>query len=167
MRVSLSLAAAMCLLACLLGGSVRVPAADAARAAFASLRGGSPARSAVERQMETIVRAWSARLNAGDNTGIAKLFSLPATIVQAPFVYRLVNRRQIALWESELPCSGRIVSIAFSGRYATAVFVLGNRGSTRCDAPGSLAAARFEIVHGKIVSWEQVPIPPKVSGSVA
>jgi hypothetical protein len=117
--------------------------------------------------MEAVVRAWSALLNRGDNAGIANLFSLPATIIQAPYIYRLVNRRQIALFEAGLPCSGRIVTITYSGRYATAVFVLGNRGSTRCDAPGTLAAARFEIVHGKIASWEQVGVPTKAAGAVA
>lgn len=114
--------------------------------------------------MGSIVRTWSARLNAGDNAGIAKLFSLPATIIQGPYVYRLINRRQIALWESELPCSGKVVSIAYTRRYATAVFVLGNRGAKRCDAPGSLAAARFTIVDGKIATWQQVPVPPKQAG---
>ena len=118
--------------------------------------------------MASVVRAWSARLNAGDNSGIAKLFSLPAILIQGPYVYRLVSRRQIALWESLLPCSGTIVSIAYRGRFATAVFLLGNRGSRRCDAPGALAAARFEIVDGKIASWQQVPVPPKqVAGRVA
>jgi hypothetical protein len=41
------------------------------------------------------------------------------------------------------------------------VFRLGDRGKTSCDAPGTLAAARFEIVGGKIVRWEQVPVPAK------
>ena len=50
------------------------------------------------------------------------------------------------------------------GRFATVVFRLGNRGATKCDAPGTLAAARFEIVDGKIVRWEQVPAPAKQDG---
>jgi hypothetical protein len=41
------------------------------------------------------------------------------------------------------------------------VFRLGNRGATRCDGPGTLAAARFEIVNGKIASWEQIAVPAK------
>jgi hypothetical protein len=167
--VSLRLAAALSLLTCLIAVWLCVPGAGAARAGARAAETGAPTgRTARERLMGSVVRAWSARLNAGDNAGIAKLFSLPATIIQAPYVYRLVSRRQIALWESGLPCSGTIVSIAYNGRYATAVFVLGNRGATRCDAPGALAAARFEIVDGKIVSWQQVPVPPKhVSGTVA
>ena len=112
-----------------------------------------------QERMKAVVHAWSARLNAGDNAGIARLFALPAIVIQGQYEYRLRTRAQVALWYSGLPCSGRIVSIAIRGRYATAVFRLGNRGATKCDAPGTLAAARFGIVGGKIVTWEQVPVP--------
>jgi hypothetical protein len=129
---------------------------------------GSPAAGAAtpkstaaarERQMTAVVRAWSARLNANDNAGVARLFALPSVVVQGPYAYRLRTRAQVALWHSGLPCSGRIVSVEIRGRFAIAVFRLGNRGATRCDAPGTLAAARFEIVGGKIVVWMQVPVP--------
>jgi hypothetical protein len=110
-------------------------------------------------RMKAIVRAWSARLNAGDNVGLAKLFALPATMVQGPLAYRLVTRKQIAEWHAGLPCSGKIVSITVRGRYATAVFRLGDRKTSKCDAPGTLAAARFTILHGKISQWQQVPPP--------
>ena len=53
----------------------------------------------------------------------------------------------------------RIVSISVEGEYATAVFVLANGKHRRCDAPGQKAAAVFRIHHGKIVSWEQIPVP--------
>jgi hypothetical protein len=114
--------------------------------------------------MKRVVRAWSRRLNAGDNRGVARLFALPAQLVQSGLVYRLVSYDQVALWHAGLPCSGRIVSIRFMGRYVTAVFELGNRATSRCDAPGSRAAARFEIVHGRIRSWEQVPVPSEQAG---
>jgi hypothetical protein len=118
--------------------------------------------------MAAIVRAWSNRLNTGDNDGVAKLFGLPALVAQGGLIYRLDTRDQVALWHAGLPCSGRIVSITFAGRFATAVFRLGDRPSSKCDAPGQLAAARFEIVGGKIVSWEQVPVPKKAeTGPVA
>ena len=109
--------------------------------------------------MKAVVHAWSARLNAGDNAGVARLFALPSIIVQGSYAFRFHTRAQLAEWHSGLPCSGRIVSIAIHGRYATVVFRLGDRGSSQCDAPGTLAAARFEIVDGKIVLWEQVPVP--------
>jgi hypothetical protein len=123
----------------------------------------SPTQStaARERQMRAVVHAWSARLNAGDNAGLARLFSVPALVIQGPYAYRLRTRGQVALWYSGLPCSGQVVSVTIRGRFATAVFRLGDRGKTSCDAPGTFAAARFEIVDGKIVRWEQVAVPAK------
>lgn len=115
--------------------------------------------------MARIVLEWSTRLNAKDNDGLSRLYAVPAVIVQGPYAYRLVSREQIARWYSLLPCAGHVTRIVFSGRYATAVFRLTNRGKTRCDSPGGLAAARFEIVDGKIVSWEQVAVPPKAGGA--
>jgi hypothetical protein len=112
-----------------------------------------------QRQMESIVRAWSNRLNAKDNNGVAQLFAVPARIIQPPYEYRFTNREQIAAWHAGLPCSGHIVRISFRRNTATAVFKLGNRGATQCDGPGALVAARFTIVKGLITLWEQVPVP--------
>jgi hypothetical protein len=126
------------------------------------------ARTPQQQKMAAVVVRWSQALNANDNDGISRLFRLPALIVQGPYAYKLVSRHQVALWFSGLPCAGHVTRIVFQGRYATAVFKLANRGKTKCDAPGSLAAARFEIVNGKIVSWVQVAVPPtKGAGAVA
>jgi hypothetical protein len=114
-----------------------------------------------------IVRSWSARLNAYDNTGIARLFARPATFVQGGAALRLKTSADIALWHRLLPCAGRIVSIAVKGEYATAVFVLANGKNRRCDAPGQKAAAVFRIRNGKIVSWAQVPVPKPPEGPAA
>ena len=111
-------------------------------------------------QMKAIVHAWSDRLNAGDNEGVAHLFKLPAILIQS-VGYRLTTYAQLTKWHSLLPCAGYITSISVKGRFATAVFRLGNRKGSKCDAPGALAAARFEIVDGKIASWQQVPVPEK------
>jgi hypothetical protein len=116
----------------------------------------SPTRS---QQMKAIVHAWSVRLNAGDNAGVARLFAVPSTIIQGSLAYRFKTRAQLALWHSGLPCSGRIVSIEIEGQVATAVFRLGDRRTSKCDAPGMLAAARFRIVGGKILLWVQIPVP--------
>jgi hypothetical protein len=109
--------------------------------------------------MKAVVRAWSQNLNTGKNAAEARLFSLPALMIQGPYGYRLTTPGQVAQWHAGLPCSGKIVSIKVRGRYATAVFRLGNRRTSKCDAPGTLAAARFTIVRGKITVWEQVPPP--------
>ena len=116
-------------------------------------------KAAREQQMRAVVRAWSSRLNANDNAGVAHLFALPSVVAQGSYAFRFHTYAQLAQWHSGLPCSGRVVSITIRGRNATVVFRLGNRGSSRCDAPGTLAAARFEIVNGKIVLWQQVPVP--------
>jgi hypothetical protein len=119
----------------------------------------SPATSPSQQlRMKEIVRLWSERLNVGDNAGVARLFRLPATIIQTT-TYGFHTRQQLARFHALLPCSGQITSIVVKGRYATAVFELGDRPGSRCDSRGVLVAARFEIVGGKIVSWEQIPVP--------
>ena len=110
-------------------------------------------------RMKAVVRAWSRYLNAGQNAAEARLFHLPAAVIQGPYEYQLDTPRDVALWHAALPCSGTIESITVHGRYATAVFVLGNRKKSKCDAPGTRAAAEFVIVNGKIVLWRQVPPP--------
>ena len=115
--------------------------------------------------LKAIVREWSRHLNAGDNAGEADLFRLPATMIQGQYAYKLVTRKQIAQWHAGLPCSGKVLSISVKGNVATAVFRLGDRKTSKCDAPGTLAAAAFLIVKGKIVAWEQVPPPTKAGAA--
>jgi hypothetical protein len=115
--------------------------------------------------MALVVRAWVQRLDANDNAGIARLYSLPAIVIQGPYEYKLKTRKQVALWFSGLPCSGEVVAIRFNGSYATAIFRLRDRGQVKCDGPGTLAAARFRIVNGKIVYWAQIPLPKSAAQS--
>jgi hypothetical protein len=124
-----------------------------------ALSGVAQAATPTHRQLESIVRTWTKRLNAGDNKGIARLFTVPATVIQAPYRYRFTTRAEIAAWHAALPCSGRIVAISFRKNSVTATFKLANRGTTPCDGPGTLAAARFTVVKGLITVWEQVPVP--------
>jgi len=121
--------------------------------------GFAQAATPTHKQMETIVRTWSKRLNAGDNAGLARLFTVPATVIQPPYQYTFTSRAEIAEWHAALPCSGRIVALSFRANTTTATFRLGNRGATKCDGPGTLAAARFVIVKGLITIWEQVAVP--------
>ncbi len=144
------------------GAALLVAGTAGAASAVPSRSGASHgAPTAAERRMAAIVHKWSDRLNARDFAGIARLFALPATLIQGPYEYRLPTRHDVALWHAGLPCGGKILRISYSGRFATAVFRLANRGKTKCDAPGALAAARFEIVRNKIVSWQQVAVPAK------
>ena len=111
--------------------------------------------------MEKVVRAWSANLNAGDNDAVAKLFSLPAVIAQGDQVGEFRTHRDLATWFAALPCSGTVVSISYDEPdVALAVFNLGDRSTSLCDAePGTLAAARFVFRDGKLIAWQQVPVP--------
>lgn len=157
MRIALVLTALVLLAGCGDGGASDGATTQPAAATTAATP--QATTSGMQREIRAVVRTWSARLNAGDLEGIARLFRVPAYVAQGQTSYRLITREQLRLWHSGLPCSGHIVSIEIDGRFATAVFRLGHGKRTRCDAPGTFAAARFEIVKGKIRSWEQIPVP--------
>ena len=106
-----------------------------------------------------IVRAWSKALNANENERAARLFAPNARIIQPGIDVRLVSHELAVGFNQSLPCAGRVVSIQVRGNRATATFVLGKRPKHRCDAPGAKAAALFVIRDGKIVRWQQVPVP--------
>jgi limonene-1,2-epoxide hydrolase len=124
-----------------------VAAVSIAQAAFAAP---SPA---------AVVRAWSKALNANDNEHAARLFAPGARVVQPGVDVRLVSHKLAVEFNDALPCAGRIVAITVHGSSATATFVLGHRPKHRCDGPGQKAAALFVVRNGKIVRWEQVPVP--------
>jgi limonene-1,2-epoxide hydrolase len=104
---------------------------------------------------ESVVRAWSHALNAGDNEQAADLFAPDAEVVQAGAVRRLKTRAAAIAWNAGLPCSGRIVSITGEKDVARAVFVLGDRQKSKCDGPGQRATAIVRVRKGKIVLWHQ------------
>jgi hypothetical protein len=116
--------------------------------------------------MEEIVRAWSTNLNAGDNEAVARLFALPAVIAQGDQAGEFLTYEDLASWFARLPCSGTVVSISYDEPdVALAVFELGHRSTSQCDAePGTLAAARFVFRDGKLVAWQQVPVPDEGQG---
>jgi hypothetical protein len=112
---------------------------------------------------ESVVRAWSKALNAGDNQSAADLFAPGAQVIQGPVVIRLRTHADAVVWNAGLPCSGRIVALSTRGATVTATFLLGDRPTSACDGPGHRATAVFRIRGGKIVLWHQVPnaTPPQ------
>jgi len=107
-----------------------------------------------------IVRAWSSALNANHNAAAARLFAPNARILQGPLDARLTSPQLARAFNASLPCAGRIVRLTVEGNRATATFVLGHRPRHTCTAkPGEKAAAVFVVRSGKIVLWEQVPVP--------
>ena len=107
-----------------------------------------------------IVRAWSAALNRNDNAAAARLFAPNAHIIQGPLDARLSTPQLALAFNASLPCAGRITRITVKGNRATATFVLGHRPKHTCSATkGEKAAAVFVVRNGKIVLWEEVPVP--------
>ena len=118
MRVLLGLLVALC-------SSVTASTAPAKRAA------NDP------KEMKAVVHAWSDKLNAGDNQGVAHL-SAPGDRrpgLRVPLPHVRADRR-MALVSA---VRGHITSIRIKGRFATAVFRLGDRRGSPCDSPGALA----------------------------
>jgi limonene-1,2-epoxide hydrolase len=130
------------------GTALRVLALSAAVVLLAGCGSGSPSA-------ESVVRAWSAALNQGDNNTAGSLFARGAEVVQNGQVLTLKTRDAAIAWNSELPCSGKILSITSHGNTATATFLLGDRPHSQCDGPGQEATAIFKVMHGKIVLWHQ------------
>jgi hypothetical protein len=105
---------------------------------------------------EDVVRAWSKALNAGDNEAAADLFAPGAQIVQSGRAVRLESHEDAVAWNAALPCSGKILELSTEGDTVTATFLLDNRTTSPCDAPGAQATAAFRIEDGRIVLWHQL-----------
>jgi limonene-1,2-epoxide hydrolase len=133
-----------------LGAALAVAAAGSS-AALATTGTPSPA---------TVVRAWSKALNTNDNEAAGRLFAKNARVIQGPLDARIPTQALAAVFNSSLPCAGRIVRMVVKGNQVLATFVLGHRPKHKCDAPGQQAAALFVVQKGKITLWEQVPVPP-------
>jgi limonene-1,2-epoxide hydrolase len=106
-----------------------------------------------------VVRAWSTALNANHNRAAADLFAPNARIVQGGLDVRLTTHALAVEFNASLPCAGKIVRVGVHGNRVVATFVLGHRPEHTCDGPGQKAAALFVVRHGRIVLWEQVPVP--------
>jgi limonene-1,2-epoxide hydrolase len=120
-------------------------------AVAAGCGGGSP-------NAESVVRAWSVELNAGDNEAAADLFARNATVIQGDSIVTLRTREDAIEWNAALPCSGQIVAIRTTGDSVVATFLLGDREESKCDGPGEKATAVFRVRKGKIVLWHQTAV---------
>lgn len=107
---------------------------------------------------ESVVRAWSEAINSDDNEAAADLFARGAEVIQAGSLV-LRTEEEARRFNAGLPCSGEIVDLVADGDSVTATFRLGDRRTSRCDAPGAEARAEFRVRDGKIVLWHQLPSP--------
>ena len=83
-------------------------------------------------------------------------------------VETLATHADAVRWNSALPCGGKITLLEpQSGGKILAIFLLTERPHHICDAPGSKAAAVFQVRNGKIVLWHQVDVPALPSTQLA
>ena len=106
-----------------------------------------------------VVRAWSRALNADDNRAAARLFAAGSRVVQPPTIDVRVSPKLALLFNQGLPCGGTIVALQRRGDRVVATFRLTKRPHHACSGVGQKAAAAFTVRGGKIVRWEEVPVP--------
>ena len=107
-----------------------------------------------------VVRTWSAALDRNDSEAAGSLFADGSQVIQSG-VLTLPAHADAVQWNSGLPCGGVITLLEpRSGGQILAIFTLTDRPKHRCDAPGTKAAALFQVRNGKIVVWHEVPVPP-------
>lgn len=81
-------------------------------------------------------------------------------MIQAEGAIPLIDKDAARRFNEALPCSGRVLDLRIEGDVVTAVFELGSRDTSLCDAPpGTIAAAEFVIRSGKIAVWQVVAVP--------
>lgn len=114
-----------------------------------------------------VARAWNAALDRNDSEAAARLFADGAQVIQGD-VQTLDTHADAVRWNSGLPCGGVITLLEpRSGGRVLAVFVLTDRPRHSCEAPGTKAAAVFQVRNGKIVVWHEVDVPALPSTQLA
>lgn len=114
--------------------------------------------SAVASSPESVVLNWSDALNHGLNDDAAGYFSGETTVVaEDGRVLVLRGRDRAAAFNASIACQGRIVGLSRNADRVWAAFILDQRGTFACPAPGALDTARFTIEGGWIVRFEDLP----------
>src|SRR4051812_49404211 len=109
-----------------------------------------------------VIRRWSGLLRHGHVNAAAALFALPATVANGTPPVRLTSRFDVAAFNTSLPCGARLLSTTRRAPYTVATFVLTGRPGGGCGrGTGEKAPTALRVVHGRIVEWLRVPIPPR------
>ena len=106
-----------------------------------------------------VARAWSKALNANHNAAAAKLFAQNARVVQPGVDVRLSSRALAVAFNDALPCAGRIVAMHGERQSRDGNLRARPAAEAPLRRPGAKAAAVFTVRNGKIVRWQQVPVP--------
>lgn len=114
--------------------------------------------SAVSSRPESVVLNWSDKLNHGLDDAAAGYFAPETTVVaEDGRVLVLRGREQAAFFNASIACQGRIIGLSRQADRVWAAFVLDQRGTFACPAPGVIDTARFTIEGGRIVRFEDLP----------
>jgi limonene-1,2-epoxide hydrolase len=104
-----------------------------------------------------VVTSWSQAINGGDDEAAAKLFAPDAVVIQAGQQTRLPGEAEALVFNSSLPCGGKIVKQSATANEVTATFTLTRRPGHMCDGTGESAVTVFGIKDGKITLWHELP----------
>lgn len=107
---------------------------------------------------ESVVLNWSDALNHGLNEAAAGYFAPETTVIaEDGRVLVLRGRDRAAAFNTSIACQGRIVGLSRNADRVWAAFILDQRGTFACPAPGALDTARLTIEGGRIVRFEDLP----------
>ena len=107
----------------------------------------------------SVVRAWTKAVRADDNEAAANLFAANAEVVAPGSDQLLPTHADAVVWNAGRVCAGRIVSLLAQGNEVWTKFVLVNRRSSVCIAPGLRERVVLEINGGKITEFHELTPP--------
>jgi hypothetical protein len=129
----------------------------AAEAEQPGLTGAAP-KSAPASSPEAVVLDWSDALNHGLNDDAAGYFAAETTVVSEDGrVLVLRGRDQASAFNASIACQGRIIGLSRKADRVWAAFILDQRGTFACPAPGVIDTARLTVEGGRIVRFEDLP----------
>jgi hypothetical protein len=122
-------------------------------------RAAEPApKAAATPSPEAVVLDWSDALNHGLNDEAAGYFAAETTVVsEEGRVLVLRGRDQATAFNASIACQGRIIGLSRKAERVWAAFILDQRGTFACPAPGAIDTARFTVEAGRIVRFEDLP----------
>jgi hypothetical protein len=114
--------------------------------------------SPISSSPENVVLGWSDALNHGLNENAAGYFAPETTVVAEDGRVRVLHgRAEVVAFNASIACQGRIIGLSRRHYRVWAAFILDQRGTFACPAPGALDTARFTVEGGRIVRFEDLP----------
>jgi hypothetical protein len=105
---------------------------------------------------ESVVRAWSSAVSAGDEGGAARLFAEGAQVIRFGSAFRLRTYEEARAFNARLACLPAVQRLRAEADVVRATFTLARPTGGAC---GRLRAL-FRVREGKIVLWHQLDLEP-------